>query len=310
MQDPNEFVEHLEHLGHEIVTATGPTEVFSRLLDAFAACAPRAAILLHRKGALRGWHAAGYDDAAAARLRETTLSPGEGWPGRLASAGSPDRTFRSADEAEPVLRLEDRERHESLGAALRVGGRTLAVLIAERDAGESPWSPPAMGLLLDLAHMRLEVDLARRRLARVGSSPETTTAPAETTAPAKPEETAQVAPPEPTDDSTAIEERPADPGAAPRPEDEPARRFARLVATDIRLYNEEDVVVGRREGDLATRLGESIQRGRETFERRFPDLGDRGVAILHDAMVQVLAAGDRSLLPASCLTEPGGGAHP
>jgi hypothetical protein len=76
-----------------------------------------------------------------------------------------------------------------------------------------------------------------------------------------------------------------------------ARRFARLIATDIRLYNEEAVVLGRRQGDLLRRLQDPIARGREAFVRRFGDLGDDGLRLLHESCVQVLAGGDDALLP-------------
>jgi hypothetical protein len=85
--------------------------------------------------------------------------------------------------------------------------------------------------------------------------------------------------------------------AATDPRHEEARRFARLIATDIRLYNEEAVVTGRRQGDLLRRLQDPLTRGRETFVRRFGDLGDDGLRLLHEACVQVLAAGDEALLP-------------
>jgi hypothetical protein len=84
-----------------------------------------------------------------------------------------------------------------------------------------------------------------------------------------------------------------------QPELEAARRYARLVATDIRLYNEEAVVLGRRNGDLDRRLEEHLDRGKETFLRRHADLGAAGLDLLHEAYVQVLAAGDPELIPPS-----------
>ena len=51
--------------------------------------------------------------------------------------------------------------------------------------------------------------------------------------------------------------------------------------------------------DLARRLHDPLHQGRESFRRRFPDLGDEGLTLLHEAFVQVLAAGDQSLLPGS-----------
>jgi hypothetical protein len=74
-----------------------------------------------------------------------------------------------------------------------------------------------------------------------------------------------------------------------------ARRFARLVATDIRLYNEEAVMLGRKHRDLQDRLKDQIDRGVEAFLKRYPDLGDSGEAILQDAYIQVLGAGDATL---------------
>ena len=68
------------------------------------------------------------------------------------------------------------------------------------------------------------------------------------------------------------------------------------MATDIRLYNEEAVMLGRRNRDLVHRLGDQLDRGEETFGRRFADLGDEGLGLLRDAYIQVLAAGDPSLL--------------
>ena len=81
-------------------------------------------------------------------------------------------------------------------------------------------------------------------------------------------------------------------GADSDPGLDAARRYARLVATDIRLYNEEAVTLGRRNGDLVKRLEEHLGRGKETFLRRHGDLGPTAIELLRDAYVQVLAGGD------------------
>ena len=74
-----------------------------------------------------------------------------------------------------------------------------------------------------------------------------------------------------------------------RDEDEAA--YARLLVSDIRLYNEEDVILGRRQGDLARRLGAAIERARDQYRRRFQDEEpfDR-------ELVAILAGGDPSRL--------------
>lgn len=84
------------------------------------------------------------------------------------------------------------------------------------------------------------------------------------------------------------------------PELQAAQRFAQLVATDIRLYNEEAVMLGREHGDLVKRLGHSLSKGKETFLQRHGDLDDAR-QVLHDALVQVLAGGDGNLIPTSTL---------
>ncbi|MFT3744125.1 MAG: hypothetical protein QM785_07510 [Pyrinomonadaceae bacterium] len=47
-----------------------------------------------------------------------------------------------------------------------------------------------------------------------------------------------------------------------------ARRFARLLVSEIKLYNEKKVVEGRESGDLYERLREAIDRSREMYDKR------------------------------------------
>ncbi len=306
MLDPTEFAERLEHQTGAIAAADSPSDVFRALLDGFALASPRTAMFLVRKGALAGWASIGYDETEAARIRRSNLPAGPGWPGRLVATGAPDRAFRSPDDRDDVRDLGEHVRREALACALRVGGRTLAVLLSERDPGERPWSPAAMGVLMTVARMRLEVDLARRRLQR-----ETTTAvePSPPEAADPPVAAAPSPPPEPevedapaADGERGLAASPAGAETDTDPELEAARRFARLIATDIRLYNEEDVLLGRKNGDLQSRIRDHLARGRETFRRRFPSIGEIGDGILHEAYVRVLAGGDDRLIDAGAVT--------
>jgi hypothetical protein len=99
-------------------------------------------------------------------------------------------------------------------------------------------------------------------------------------------------------------EAPESAAAAPGIDDaemDAARRYAKLLATDIRLYNEEAVMLGRRHGDLVQRLGEHLDRGKATFLRRHGELGPTALHILHEAYLQVLAGGNAELMPADVL---------
>ena len=47
-----------------------------------------------------------------------------------------------------------------------------------------------------------------------------------------------------------------------------ARRFARLLVSEIKLYNEQKVREGRDAGDLYNRLREDIDRSRQMYDKR------------------------------------------
>jgi hypothetical protein len=77
---------------------------------------------------------------------------------------------------------------------------------------------------------------------------------------------------------------------------EAARRYARLVVSEIRLYHEGAVVAGRKERDLMTRLGGEIARARVLYEKRVPaDVRGRH-DYFEDELVETLAGGDRALI--------------
>jgi hypothetical protein len=89
-------------------------------------------------------------------------------------------------------------------------------------------------------------------------------------------------------------------GEAPRTaanEDEiqGARRYARLLVSEIKLYNEGAVRVGRERRDLQTRLREEIDRARRLYEQRVGASVPDPESYFHQELVQTLAEGDASL---------------
>jgi hypothetical protein len=255
-----------------ISETSSPSEVFTQLHQACRWAAPRAALFLIRKGQVCGWNSSGYDDAASGALR-TLRSPiddrwSEGW-------GRPEFGQPPADE-ERVF-------------TVAVKGRPIALVLAERRADEEPWFPEALQLLVSVARMRLELDLALRKL-------ETTVETAGSTARVESD-----APAPPPDSTADFAPETAEIDVAESPELAAARRYARLVATDIRLYHEEAVMLGQREGDLVQRLGDQLGLGKQTFLRRHGDLGPTALELLREAYVQVLAAGNAELIPSSVL---------
>jgi hypothetical protein len=75
-----------------------------------------------------------------------------------------------------------------------------------------------------------------------------------------------------------------------------ARRFARLLVSEIKLYNEQKVSEGRSQGDLYPRLREYIDRSREMYDKRVkPEVAQR-YDYFHNELVATLAEGDENKL--------------
>ncbi len=75
-----------------------------------------------------------------------------------------------------------------------------------------------------------------------------------------------------------------------------ARRYARLLVSEIRLYHEPEVVAGRRERNLASRLGGEIAHARSLYEQRIPPAVRQHAAYFDEELVRTLADGDATLL--------------
>jgi chemotaxis protein histidine kinase CheA len=91
----------------------------------------------------------------------------------------------------------------------------------------------------------------------------------------------------------AVADAPA--GIATEDDVQGARRYARLLVSEIKLYNEGAVRVGREQRDLRMRLAEEISRARRLYEQRIgPSVPDRNT-YFDQELVQTLAEGDASL---------------
>jgi hypothetical protein len=78
-----------------------------------------------------------------------------------------------------------------------------------------------------------------------------------------------------------------------------ARRFARLLISEIKLYNEQKVAEGRVEHDLYERLREYIDRSREMYDKRVRSEVATRYDYFHGELVNTLAEGDASKLGAN-----------
>jgi hypothetical protein len=77
---------------------------------------------------------------------------------------------------------------------------------------------------------------------------------------------------------------------------EEARRLARLLVSEIKLYNEEQVEEGRRRKDVYERLKEDIDRSRQMYEERVEPRILKSTDYFYQELVRILAAGDAKAL--------------
>jgi hypothetical protein len=75
-----------------------------------------------------------------------------------------------------------------------------------------------------------------------------------------------------------------------------AKRFARLLVSEIKLYNERHVVEGRENRDLYIRLKRDIDRSREMYEKRVSPTVARKIDYFHDEIIRILGDNDPSTL--------------
>ncbi len=75
-----------------------------------------------------------------------------------------------------------------------------------------------------------------------------------------------------------------------------AKRFARLLVSEIKLYNEHHVLEGRENKDLYLRLKRDIDRSREMYEKRVSAQVSRRIDYFHDEIIRILGDNDPTTL--------------
>ena len=75
-----------------------------------------------------------------------------------------------------------------------------------------------------------------------------------------------------------------------------AKRFARLLVSEIKLYNEQRVLEGRENRDIYVRLKRDIDRSRDMYQKRISPTVSRKVDYFHDELIRILGDNDPSHL--------------
>jgi hypothetical protein len=241
------------------------TATLDMLVSGAAGEAARVALLLLRGGDLRGWQFVGFGLGFSSAGDIVVPMAGAGVVRDAIRTGSV-AVGEGPDAAPSFATGVDGGR--CLAAPIVIGGQPVAVLYADQGRpGAEPSAMPnwadAIDVLTRHATRCLEAIVAFQAARLFTGRTE--------------EETA--APPGFTTD-----------------EDDAARRYARLLVSEIKLYHEAEVVAGRRERDLVTRIGAEIDRARVLYEQRVRLDLRRQTNYFHAELVRTLADGDASLL--------------
>jgi len=255
--------------------ARGLSEVLERLVQGAGQEVDRAAVLLVKGVRLAGWRLAGFAPGTPP-AKSIDLSVSEaGLAGAVLKSG--EAASRPSDAAEgpglPPFAANAGERH-AMALPVRVGGEVVAVLYADA---------PRVNELSSDARWPAILEVLVRHASRVLEAMTV-------------EQAAGLSLPRPL----ARGSHSAVPGpveqAGSGDEETTARRYARLLLSEIRMYHEPIVDAGRRSGDLMSRLHGEIERARRLYEARVPESVQARAEYFDQELVRTLAGGDRTLL--------------
>ena len=238
------------------------SDALAALVKAAAAEAPRAALFLVNGTELQGWKAEGFTGAAA--ISHRVPAGDAGLLGQVLRTGEALTASDAVERRTPEFAALSVDR-AAIAVPVTVGGVTVAVLYADDGVPGDRQVPAAWPETVQI--------LGRHASARVGYLTAVRTAQA-----------------------SRLVDVTGSMAAVNSDEDNGARRYARLLVSEIKLYNEGAVRAGREKRDLLHRLRDEIDRARRLYEERVPP----GVAARHayfqQELVQTLAGGDPACL--------------
>ncbi|MBI2677508.1 MAG: GAF domain-containing protein [Candidatus Koribacter versatilis] len=282
-----------------VYDVSSQAEILGALLDGASKFSGRAVLFVVRGGEAKGWRARGFDDDNA--VKAVTLDTGKGLLGRAMQDRMPVAAAAAEFDSQFTQDFGNPGDGNALVLPLVVKDKIAAFIYA--DAGmdsHSKIDASALQLLVRDAGLWLELLTLRKSGGAVAST-------AAEHSPAEP----MIAPPEKVTESSIAAVAAAAPIPEPPPthpsvpvnippEDEEvhkkARRFAKLLVDEIKLYNQAKVNEGRQNRDVFDRLREDIEKSRATYDKRYGHTPAAAGDYFTAEVIRVLADNDRSLM--------------
>jgi hypothetical protein len=250
-------------------------EILRHLLEGEARFAARVALFVVKGGSISGWQGIGFEDNEA--IKTLSVNAGSGLAGKAIKARTPAGGSAQEFDAGFVHSVKAPAADQCLVLPLVVKDKVAAVIYA--DAGTAPGGTlDASGLQALTRFAAIWLELAALRKAG-GSAAEEAPQP-------QPVAMAATAPSSP-------------PAPAASDEDElhkKARRFAKLLVEEIKLYNQPRVEEGRQHKDLYDRLKVDIEKSRSTYDKRYAESAVASANYFTQELIRILADNDVSLM--------------
>jgi hypothetical protein len=255
-------------------------DILRHLLEGEARFAGRVALFVVKGNAIGGWQAIGFEDNDA--IKTLSIQTGSGLVGKAIQGRNPAAGPAQEFDAGFVKSMKAPADGQCLVLPLVVKDKVAAVIYG--DAGTVQGGTlDSSGLQALTRFAAIWLELAALRKAG-GSSP-----------------TEEVAQPQPAAAMAASASAPA-PTVAGSDEDElhkKARRFAKLLVEEIKLYNQPKVDEGKQHKDLYDRLKVDIEKSRSTYDKRYAESAVASADYFTQELIRILADNDASLMGAS-----------
>src|SRR4051794_35567477 len=276
----------LSHALAAVQAGTTQVQILDAMVEGAALFTARTALYVVRGANAVGWRARGFADDDAVRNNPLELSiglPATAIATRELAVGPADDFMHgfSSKYGGP--------QQECLTFPLVVRDKVVALVYADGGIGEHRMDRPALEALVRTTGLWLEVFATRKISSTPQVHPATMAAAAAAVAPVAATPT------------VAVEHEVA-PAAEPVPaghDDEvhkKAKRFAKLLVDEIKLYNQSKVSEGRQHRDLYDRLHDDIEKSRASYEKRYGSTQAKAGDYFNQELIRILADNDPQLL--------------
>ena len=292
----------LNHALAAIQAGATQVQILDALVDGAAMFTARTALYVVRGANAVGWRARGFADDDAVRNNPVELTLG------LPAAAIAAREVVTGPADEFLHGFSGKfgaPQQDCLAFPLVVRDKVVAVIYADGGTGEHRMDRAALEALVRTTGLWLEVFATRKVTTTPQVHPATAAAAAAAAsgasasvaavAPAAVEAPSTVAPERAVVGATAPVSAPASHGQ----EDEihkKARRFAKLLVDEIKLYNQAKVTEGKQHRDLYDRLHEDIEKSRASYDKRYGNTAAKDGDYFNQELIRILADNDPHLL--------------